>query len=244
VRAVAIAVAVIAAAAIAATTVSAQSNDLTFKQSQGDDGLVHIDIGVSYAFPGLPPRTANSGVGTVRITLPGGDFTLDPARPADPGYSCALGSMTLSGSQATCSSEGQAQGGGSAFPSSVTIHLVSKTCWASDQAGSADVWAAPTDPGAPPDVSMPIQSGQCDADAGLQPVMDTKLTCKVPNVKNVALKLAARQLTKADCARGKVTYVFSVRVRAGRVVSQSVRPGKTLKNKAKVNLVVSRGAKK
>src|SRR3954468_10817322 len=75
-------------------------------------------------------------------------------------------------------------------------------------AGSADVWAAPTDPGSPPDVSIPIQSGQCDADVGLQPVMDAKLTCKVPNWKNVALKSAARQLTRADCARGKVTYIF------------------------------------
>jgi hypothetical protein len=242
VRAVTIAVAAIAAAAIA-TSAGAQSNDLTFKQSQADDGLVHIDVGVSYAFPGLPPRTANSGVGTVRITLPGGDFSLDPAQPADPGYTCVLNSLARTASQATCSSEGQAQGDGTAFPSSVTVHLVSTGCWTSDQAGSAEVWAAPTDPGIPPDVSMPIQSGQCAADTGQQPVQDAKATCKVPNLKNATLKSATRQLVKADCARGKLRYVFSSRVRAGRVVSQSVRPGKTLKQKARVNLVVSRGAK-
>lgn len=242
-KAVTIAIAAIAAAAMAAS-VSAQSNDLTFKQTQGEDGLIRIDIGVSYAFPGLPPRTGNSGAGTVRITLPGADFTLDPSRPADPGYACALNSVALSGSQATCSSEGQPQGGGTAFPSSVTVHLLSKTCWASDQAGSAEVWAAPTDPGSPPDVSLPFQSGECAADAGGQPVQDAKVTCKVPNLKNATIKSAARQLTNADCARGKVTYAFSLRVRAGRVVSQSLRPGKTAKQKTKVNLVVSRGPKK
>src|SRR3954451_2953293 len=66
--------------------------------------------------------------------------------------------------------------------------------------------AAPTDPGRPLDLSIPLHSGPCDPDVGLEPVMDTKLTCKVPNWKNVALKSAARQLTRADCARGKVTY--------------------------------------
>ena len=54
--------------------VSKSEGDVTFKQAEGEYGLYHLDIGVSYGFPGLPPRTANSGVGTVRIVLPGASF--------------------------------------------------------------------------------------------------------------------------------------------------------------------------
>ena len=236
---------VIAVALIVAAGASAQQNDVTFKQTQGEDGLFHYDVGVSYAFPGLPPRTNNSGVGTVRVTLPGADFTLDPVQPADPGYSCALDQGYTGSSSATCSSEGQPQGNGTAFPNSTTIHLVSKSCWAPEagQSGTADVWAAPTDPGTAPDVTLSIQPGECAPDPGLQPVLDTKETCKVPNVKNLTVKLATRELAAGQCRRGKVNFAFSPKVKKGRVMKQSQRPGKTLKVNSKVNLVVSRGKK-
>jgi hypothetical protein len=235
--------AVLASCAVA----SAQSNDLTFKQTQGDDGLYHIDIGVSYGFPGLPPRTNNSGVGTVRITLPGGDFTLDPAQPVDAGYNCALGGGSVTGSgSVTCSAEGRPQGDGTAFPSSVSVHLVSKSCWNPEDgsAGAADVWAAPADPGTAPDVTLPIQPiGGCQ-ESGQQPLLELKDACKVPNVKGMTLAAATRELVAGSCKRGKVTRAYSPKVKAGRVVKQSARPGKTLKNGAKVNLVISRGKKK
>jgi hypothetical protein len=221
-----------------ATTASGQQNDVNFKQSQGEDGLVHMDLSVSYAFPGLPPRTANSGVGTVRVTLPGANVRLDSV---DTGYTC----VRASADSITCSSDGRAQGDGTAFPPSMALRLVADSCWAPDtgQAGIADVWAAPTDPGGAPDVSLPIQPGECAAAAGGQPVQDTKLSCKVPNVKGMTLAAAGRELIAGDCKRGKVGYAYSSKVKKGRVVSQAQRPGKTLKAGAKVNLVVSRGRK-
>lgn len=235
----------VAVALVAAASASAQQNDVTFKQTQGEDGLFHYDVGVSYGFPGLPPRTNNSGVGTVRVTLPGADFTLDAVQPADPGYSCALDQGFSGGSSATCSAEGRPQGDGTAFPTSTTVHLVSKSCWAPEpgQSGTAEVWAAPTDPGTAPDVTLSIQPGECSPDPGLQPVLDTKQSCKVPNLKNLTVKAAARELATAQCKRGRVSYAFSPKVKKGRVMKQSQRPGKTLKENAKVNLVVSRGKK-
>jgi beta-lactam-binding protein with PASTA domain len=93
-------------------------------------------------------------------------------------------------------------------------------------------------------VSLPVQAGDCAADPALQPVQDTKESCKVPNLKAMTLAGAVRDLRAGDCARGSVKYAYSPKVKKGRVISQSQRPGKTLKAGAKVNLVVSRGKKR
>lgn len=230
-------VVVFAAGVVVTGGASADSNDLTFNQTQGADGQYHIDIGVSYVFPGQPPRNYNYGLGTVRITLPGSDLTLDPAQPADPGYTC---NIEFSGS-AICSADGQSNGAGLNFPTSITVHLLSKSCW-SAAGGHADVWSAPNDPGTAPDVTLPIDQPDCAADNTTQPVLDTKpLKCTVPKLKNASLQSATRQLANAKCARGKVTFKHSAKVKKNHVISQSIKPGKVLKEKTKVNLVVSRG---
>src|SRR3954453_22001896 len=69
----------------AAPAALAQQNDVVFKQSQGDDGLVHMDVTATSPFPGLPPRTASSGAGTVRVTVPTAAVKLESV---DPGYTC------------------------------------------------------------------------------------------------------------------------------------------------------------
>lgn len=213
----------------------AQSNDATLKQTQGDDGLFRIEVSVHYGFPGLPPRTNNSGVGTVRVTLPDGNVKIDSV---DAGYQCSTeGPGTI-----LCQSEGQPQEGGTAFPPSMTLHLISQSCLT--QPGTADVWAAEKDPGGSPDVSLTLQPGGCAPDAGGQPVIDTKETCKVPNVKGMTVAAATRELTAGDCLKGKVTLAYSKKVKKGRVIKQSQRPGKTLTFRSKVNLVVSKGKKK
>jgi PASTA domain len=229
------ALATVALCLVAASSAFAQQNDVTFGQTQGSDGLIHMTVSVSYAFPGLPPRTNNSGVGTVRVTLPGASFRLDFV---DNGYSC----VRTSDDSITCSSDGMAQDGGTAFPSSMTMRLISSGCW-SGPAGTADVWAAPNDTGGAPDVTLPIQPGDCAGDPSEQPVQETKESCKVPNLKKMTVAAATRELKAGDCARGKVKLAFSRTVKKGRVVSQSQRPGKTLKAGSKVNLVVSRGKK-
>jgi hypothetical protein len=111
-------------------------------------------------------------------------------------------------------------------------------------AGRADVWAEAFDPGGSPDVSLPIQPGECTSATGGEPTLDTKESCKVPNVKGMTLAAAKRELKAGDCALGKVKTAFSPKVKKGRVISQSQRPGKTMKAGGKVNLVVSKGKKR
>ena len=228
------ALATVALALALAATASAQSNDATLTQSQGDDGLYHLQATVGYAFPGLPPRTNNSGVGTLRLTLPDANLTIESV---DAGYLCTPQGQGV----VVCTNEGQPQDGGTAFPNAMGLRLVSPTCVT--QAGTAELWAAPN-PAGSPDVTLPIQAANCGQDPANQPVVDTKETCKVPNVKNEKLAAAVRELVQAVCKRGKVTYAFSRKVKKGFVISQSARPGKTLPADSKVNLVVSRGKKK
>jgi hypothetical protein len=213
----------------------AQSNDASLTQTQGDDGLYRVQISVHYGFPGLPPRTNNSGVGTVRVTLPDGNVKVESV---DTGYQCSTeGPGTI-----LCQNEGQPQEGGTAFPPSMTVNLISQNCLS--QPGSADVWAAEKDPGGSPDVSLTLQPGTCAQDAGGQPVVDTKETCKVPNVKGMTVAAATRELTAGDCLKGRVTLAYSKKVKKGRVIKQSQRPGKTLEFRSKVNLTVSKGKRK
>jgi PASTA domain len=212
-----------------------QSSDVSFKQTQGDDGLFRAEIGVHYGFPGLPPRTTNSGVGTVRVTLPDASVTVESV---DAGYQCA----TEGPGTVLCSSVGQPQDDGTAFPPSMTLHLISQSCLTSP--GTADVWASPKDPGGSPDVSFALQPSGCDTtDPSTPPVLDTKETCKVPNVKGMTVAAATRELTAGDCLKGKVGFAYSKKVKKGRVITQSQRPGKTLKFRSKVNLIVSKGKK-
>ena len=65
--------------------------------------------------------------------------------------------------------------------------------------------------------------------------------CRVPLVRGRKLSVARAAITRRACLVGKVTRVRSRKVKRGRVVSQSPRPGTTLPNLGKVNLTVSRG---
>ena len=67
--------------------------------------------------------------------------------------------------------------------------------------------------------------------------------CIVPKEKGKALRTAKRALVKAHCNVGKVKKAFSARVKKGRVIAQSAKPGKKLAPGAKVRLTVSKGKK-
>ena len=209
-----------------------QSNDATLRQTQGDDGLFRVEVTVSYGFPGLPPRTANSGVGTVRVTLPNANLKVESA---DSAYQCGTDGPTM----IVCRTDGTPQGEGTSFPPTMTMTLISPSCLT--DAGTADVWAAPYDPGGSPDVSLTLTPRGCVSTGDGQPVVDTKETCKVPNVKGMTLAAATRELSAGDCLKGKVTLAYSPKVKKGRVIKQSQRPGRTMKFRSKVNLTVSKG---
>jgi serine/threonine-protein kinase len=65
--------------------------------------------------------------------------------------------------------------------------------------------------------------------------------CVVPKLKGKTLKAATRTLKAHFCSLGKVSHSFSRTVKKGRVISQKPRPGKRLKARTKVSLVLSKG---
>ena len=65
--------------------------------------------------------------------------------------------------------------------------------------------------------------------------------CVVPRVRGRELDRARRLLVSAHCAVGRVRKARSKHVRRGRVISQSHRPGKSLRDGAKVGLLISIG---
>jgi uncharacterized delta-60 repeat protein len=65
--------------------------------------------------------------------------------------------------------------------------------------------------------------------------------CVVPRVRGKTLRIARRTTARGRCRVGRVTRNFSQRVKKGRVISQSRRPGLRLPVGSKVNLVISKG---
>jgi uncharacterized delta-60 repeat protein len=65
--------------------------------------------------------------------------------------------------------------------------------------------------------------------------------CVVPNVRGKTLRIARRNVARGRCAVGRVTRKLSKRVKKGRVISQSRRPGLRLPAGSRVNLVISKG---
>jgi subtilisin family serine protease len=68
--------------------------------------------------------------------------------------------------------------------------------------------------------------------------------CVVPNVKGKTVRTARTTLTRRRCRLGRVTRTYSAKMRLGRVVSQSRRPGARLPRGTRVNVVVSRGKRR
>lgn len=67
--------------------------------------------------------------------------------------------------------------------------------------------------------------------------------CIVPKLKGKKLKAARKALKKANCSAGKVKRRFSGKVKKGRVIKQTVKPGKVLSAGAKVGIKASKGKK-
>jgi hypothetical protein len=67
--------------------------------------------------------------------------------------------------------------------------------------------------------------------------------CVVPNVVGKTLRSAASAISHANCRLGHIEHAFSPRVKPGRVIAQSPRPGRRLRPRALVSLVTSRGSR-
>jgi thermitase len=77
-----------------------------------------------------------------------------------------------------------------------------------------------------------------------QPRPPAVIRCVVPKVKGKTLSAARTALVRARCTLGQVSRAYSLRLRAGRVLSQSRRPGVRLARGTRVNVVVSRGRRR
>jgi beta-lactam-binding protein with PASTA domain len=70
------------------------------------------------------------------------------------------------------------------------------------------------------------------------------LRCIVPNVKGKTIAKAKAALKARRCAAGRIKQTSSGRVKKGRVIAQSRPPGTRHPRNTKVNLTVSKGARK
>jgi PASTA domain len=68
--------------------------------------------------------------------------------------------------------------------------------------------------------------------------------CVVPKVRGKSIAQARRMLAARRCALGRVTRAYSAKVRRGRIVRQSRRPGIRLPRGTRVHVVVSRGRRR
>jgi uncharacterized repeat protein (TIGR01451 family) len=68
--------------------------------------------------------------------------------------------------------------------------------------------------------------------------------CIVPNVKGRTLVQARKLLAAKRCALGRVSRAYSAKVKRGRIISQSRRPGARFPRRTKVNVVLSRGRRR
>lgn len=96
-----------------------------------------------------------------------------------------------------------------------------------------------------PKVQPPASGGEMPGPtpgAGPSPGAGTTMPsrCKVPNLKGATLKQATARLRKAHCRLGKVARKKS-RVRTGRVIAQTPKARTLRANRARVNVVLSRG---
>ncbi len=116
---------------------------------------------------------------------------------------------------------------GNCMVSGATVHLTgSGSCTLNaSQAGDASYNAAPT-----VTQTFTIQAAQTPP-----------RTCRVPKVVGKPVATAKTLVKRAHCGVGTVRFAHSRRVKAGRVISQSRRPGGVLPKGWKINLVVSRG---
>lgn len=67
--------------------------------------------------------------------------------------------------------------------------------------------------------------------------------CVVPNVVGKTLRSAASAIAHANCRLGRIKHALSPRVKPGRVIAQSPPPGRRLRPRAPVSVVISRGSR-
>jgi hypothetical protein len=78
---------------------------------------------------------------------------------------------------------------------------------------------------------------------GATRITNAPTVCTAPDVSGMTLPRAKRAIAHANCRVGKIRRAYSKTVRRGRVISEKPKPGTVLRNRGRVNLVVSRGTR-
>jgi ABC-type oligopeptide transport system substrate-binding subunit len=99
----------------------------------------------------------------------------------------------------------------------------------------------PAPPGPPPPAPPPPPPPPAPQP---QPRPPAQVRCVVPNVKGKTLAAARSALARGRCRLGRVTRAYSAKVRVGKIISQSRRPGARLPRGTRVNVIVSRGKRR
>jgi ABC-type oligopeptide transport system substrate-binding subunit len=100
--------------------------------------------------------------------------------------------------------------------------------------------APPPPPSAPPPPPAPLPPPASPPPA--RPPAQAR--CVVPNVRGKTVTQARRMLVARRCALGKVTRAYSAKVKLGRIISQSRKPGVRLPRGTRVRVLVSRGKRR
>jgi beta-lactam-binding protein with PASTA domain len=65
--------------------------------------------------------------------------------------------------------------------------------------------------------------------------------CVVPRVVGLSLAKARTKFRRANCSVGSISRKASSRAKRGRVLTQAVKAGRTLRSGARVNLTIGKG---
>jgi len=91
--------------------------------------------------------------------------------------------------------------------------------------------------------SAPTAGTQLASGSAVNLVVSLGPPCVVPNVVGKTLRSAASAIAHANCRLGRVKRAFSSRVKPGRVIAQSPRPGQRLRARTPMSVVISRGSR-
>jgi uncharacterized repeat protein (TIGR01451 family) len=146
---------------------------------------------------------------------------------------CAIGALAKGGGTVRVVIQARARGAGTVTNAAQvsgdqadpapTNNTAVKTTTVQTPSGS------PPPPPPPPPASPPPPPGP-----------KTPPNCVVPKLRGQTLKAAKRKATAGHC-KVKVTRAYSSKVRRGKVIKQTPKPGKTLKNGGLVKVTISRG---
>jgi uncharacterized repeat protein (TIGR01451 family) len=170
----------------------------------------------------------NAGPGTARLIVV--DDTLPPG----------LVFVSASPTQGTCinSSPVQCDLGPIGIGGLATVTIVARATLAGTVSNTANASTTSTDP------TVGNNSATATTTVTAATTKTTTTKCVVPKIKGKTLAAARKAIGRGHCAVGKVRLAYSAKVKRGRVVSQKPAPGTRLRKGAKVNLTVSRGARR